>query len=178
MADLIISQPMTFKVDLRNGLVEQPQRESLMRGDKSANRIIAELMYGSETFDITGVEVKGKFCRPPNGDEIDLSGEAEGNVATVQLTDQCYTSGGRYEARVILVLGGVERTVLFISGDVLKSGSGNAASDEEDGQPVERTQEEMDADYVGPEETPSQLDRIEAQALYTALMTDTLIEEV
>lgn len=42
----------------------------------------------------------------------------------------------------------------------------------------ERTASEMDADYVEPEDTPSQLDRIEAQALYTALMTDTLIEEV
>lgn len=133
MADLIISQPMTFTVDVRNGLVERPQRESLMRGDKMANRIIAELMYGSEPFDITGVTVKGKFCRPPSGDEIDLTGEAKGNVAEVQLTDQCYTSGGHYEASVILVLGGVERTVLFISGDVLKSGSGNAAGDEETG---------------------------------------------
>lgn len=35
----------------------------------------------------------------------------------------------------------------------------------------------MDAEKVR-EETPTQLDRIEAQALYTALMTDTLIEEV
>ncbi|MBQ7824779.1 MAG: hypothetical protein IJ337_00290 [Clostridia bacterium] len=133
MADLIISQPMTFTVDVKNGLVERPQRESLMRGDKMANRIIAELVYGSEPFDITGVTVKGKFCRPPSGDEIDLAGEAKGNVAEVQLTDQCYTSGGHYEARIILVLGGVERTVLFISGDVLKSGSGNAAGDEETG---------------------------------------------
>lgn len=47
-----------------------------------------------------------------------------------------------------------------------------------DGKPVERTQEEMDADYVEPEAVPTQIDRIEAQALYTALMTDTLIEEV
>lgn len=30
---------------------------------------------------------------------------------------------------------------------------------------------------TAPEEPPSQLDRIEAQALYTALMTDTLLEE-
>ena len=43
---------------------------------------------------------------------------------------------------------------------------------------LERTQEEMDADYMPPESVPTQLDRIEAQALYTALMTDTLIEEV
>ena len=46
-----------------------------------------------------------------------------------------------------------------------------------DGKPIERTQEEMDADYAEPEVMPTQLDRIEAQALYTALMTDTLIEE-
>ena len=46
------------------------------------------------------------------------------------------------------------------------------------GRPVERTQEEMDADYVPPEVKPTQLDRIEAQTLYTALMTDTLIEGV
>ena len=46
-----------------------------------------------------------------------------------------------------------------------------------DGKPIERTQEEMDADYIEPEVMPTQLDRIEAQALYTALMTDTLIKE-
>lgn len=47
-----------------------------------------------------------------------------------------------------------------------------------DGAVMERTQEEMDADYTPPEATPTQLDRIEAQALYTALMTDTILEEV
>ena len=45
-----------------------------------------------------------------------------------------------------------------------------------DGQPVERTQEEMDADYVQPVSTPTQLDIIEAQVTYTAMMTDTLLE--
>ena len=46
----------------------------------------------------------------------------------------------------------------------------------EDGKPVERTQEEMDADYVEPTPIPSQLDIIEAQVTYTAMMTDTLLE--
>jgi len=41
---------------------------------------------------------------------------------------------------------------------------------------VERTQEEMDADYISVEPTPSQLDIIEAQVTYTAMMTDTLLE--
>lgn len=40
-----------------------------------------------------------------------------------------------------------------------------------------RTQEEISADIQPQEQTPTQLDRIEAQTLYTALMTDTLIEE-
>ena len=46
----------------------------------------------------------------------------------------------------------------------------------EDGLPVERTQEEMDADFVVPEEKPTQLDIIEAQVAYTAMMTNTLLE--
>lgn len=36
---------------------------------------------------------------------------------------------------------------------------------------IQKQQEEV------PQEEPSQFDRIEAQAMYTALMTDTLIEE-
>ena len=40
----------------------------------------------------------------------------------------------------------------------------------------ERTEEEMDADYIEPVSTPSQLDIIEAQVTYTAMMTDTLLE--
>ena len=45
-----------------------------------------------------------------------------------------------------------------------------------DGQPVERTEEEMAADYVAVPAKPSQLDIIEAQVTYTAMMTDTLLE--
>ena len=42
---------------------------------------------------------------------------------------------------------------------------------------VPYTQEELDR-IEAERNNPTQLDRIEAQALYTALMTDTLIEEV
>lgn len=40
----------------------------------------------------------------------------------------------------------------------------------------ERTQEEMDEDYVEPISAPTQIDIIEAQVTYTAMMTDTLLE--
>lgn len=43
--------------------------------------------------------------------------------------------------------------------------------------PVHRTESEIAADEQEYVPTPSQMDRIEAQTLYTALMTDTLIEE-
>ena len=46
-----------------------------------------------------------------------------------------------------------------------------------DGQPVERTALEMDADCVESAVVPTQLDLIEAQVTYTAMMTDTLLEE-
>lgn len=47
----------------------------------------------------------------------------------------------------------------------------------ENGKGVERTQEEMGADYTAlPTPEPTQAERTEAQALYTALMTDTLLE--
>lgn len=49
----------------------------------------------------------------------------------------------------------------------------------EDGKVVKRTGEEIEADIAAlpvPEETPSQIDQIEAQVVYTAMMTDTLLE--
>lgn len=45
-----------------------------------------------------------------------------------------------------------------------------------DGAAMERTQEEMETDYIAPFPTPTQLDIIEAQVVYTAMMTDTLLE--
>lgn len=46
------------------------------------------------------------------------------------------------------------------------------------GQVVERSEDELAADRAArPEPAPTQLDRLEAQTTYTALMTDTLLEE-
>lgn len=49
----------------------------------------------------------------------------------------------------------------------------------ENGEVVKRTEEEIEADIADipiPEEQPTQLDMIEAQVAYTAMMTDTLLE--
>lgn len=48
----------------------------------------------------------------------------------------------------------------------------------ENGEILERAAEEIEADIPPVAVEPTQLDRIEAQTIWTALMTDTLIEEV
>lgn len=47
-----------------------------------------------------------------------------------------------------------------------------------DGEILERTAEEIEADIPPVVVEPTQLDRVEAQTMWTALMTGTLIEEV
>lgn len=119
-----IAQPMRFRVDLQSGLIEQPQRSVLMRGDKNANRIVVELTDGAKAADLTGLSASGKFSRPPEGNEVLLAGEISGNVVSVTLTDECYAYDGRYELSVLLSSATAYRTILLISGYVSRTGSG------------------------------------------------------
>lgn len=45
-----------------------------------------------------------------------------------------------------------------------------------DGQPIERSAEDMDADYIEPEETQSDRERIEALEAQNAMLTECLLE--
>ena len=122
MTDIV--QNTKIPVDLRTGTAVLPMRAKLMKGDRHANRVIAEITDGSETVDLSGCEVKGSFFRPGDRAEIRLEGETHENEAAVQLTDACYAEEGSYELRIKLEKDGVERTILCISGDVHASGSG------------------------------------------------------
>lgn len=119
-----LRQPLRYEVDLSTGLVQTPLRTQLMKGDKQANTIIVKLTNSGESVDLTGVQVSGSFIRPGDSAEILLTGEAEGNEARVVLRDECYEQDGFFEANVKLLLGEVERTVLSITGNVLRKGSG------------------------------------------------------
>ena len=122
MAD--IAQEMRYKIDVKNGLVKQPMSGSLMRGDKKANRIIAELVDGDKTVSLDGVTVTGKFFRGGDGIEIPLDGTASGNEATVLLDEHCYAVDGYFEASVKMKTGGATRTILTITGQVVSDGEG------------------------------------------------------
>lgn len=121
-ADII--QPMRFVVDLESGLVLQPQRAMLRKGDKKANRVIARMTRDGEDVDLTGVSASGVFFRPPDGDELHLEGSVNGSEVSVLLVDNCYTQQGRYDFDLVLMIGDVRRTVLSISGQVHDEGSG------------------------------------------------------
>ncbi|MGN0776751.1 MAG: phage baseplate protein [Candidatus Ventricola sp.] len=122
MAD--IAQEMRYKIDVGNGLVKQPMAGVLMRGDKNANRIIAQLVDGDKDVSLDGVTVTGKFFRGGDGIEIPLEGEASGNEATVLLDEHCYAVDGYFEASIKLTTGGATRTILTITGNVESDGEG------------------------------------------------------
>ena len=88
-------------------------------------------------------------------------------------TDICINEQGGYHFR--LFPGGEENPPLFEYQHMIP------LYKYESGEIVRRTDEEIAEDIAElpkPEDTPSQLDLIEAQVTYTAMMTDTLLEEV
>lgn len=119
-----LMQPIRCEIDINNGLVQTPMRTQLMRGDANANRIIVALKNGSENVDLSGVTVSGSFVRPPDEAVILLDGSVSGNEAIVELIDACYAEDGYCEINVMLTVGKTRRTILSLTGYVLKKGSG------------------------------------------------------
>lgn len=119
-----LQQPLFFEVDVKEGLVQQPLRTRLMKGDKKANRIVVLIKDGGEKIDLSGIPVSGSFIKPPDGDEIYLPGEVEDGRAIVELDDACYAEDGHFEASVALTMDGFKRTIVSFSGEVLSKGNG------------------------------------------------------
>lgn len=120
MSDIV--QGMRFPVDVKSGLVEQPQRAVLMKGDKDANRVTLVLKDGEKEVDLSGATVTGSFVI--GGVKIPLTGSASGNEATILLSEECYSESGRYELRMHVTMGGVKRTFLFVTGYIESDGEG------------------------------------------------------
>lgn len=116
--------PLRFTIDLTSGLIQQPIRPKLMKGDKRANTIIVELTEDKNPADLSGVAVTGSFISPMDGAEIPLEGSVNGSEARVTLPDECYAEEGYFEANVKLTMGDTSRTILSITGHVLSKGSG------------------------------------------------------
>ena len=117
-------QPIRYQIDLKDGLVQKPMSTQLMKGDAKANRVIVALTNDGELVDLSSTSVNGKFIRPPDEATIPLEGSTSGNEAIVELNDACYAEDGYCEINVILTAGGTRRTILALTGYVLRNGSG------------------------------------------------------
>ena len=124
MTEISLRQPLRYTIDLGAGLVQQPMRSQLMKGDKKANRVIVHLTDGGKDVTLSGVTVTGSFIRPPDAAEIPLTGETSGSEAIVTLDDACYSTEGYCEISVKLTVGETSRTILTLTGYVLSKGSG------------------------------------------------------
>lgn len=113
-----ITQDMRFTAKMDGELVERPQRGLLMKGDKNANRVILKIPGA----DLTGAAVTGTFTIA--GVKIPLTGSAQGEEASVTLPQACYGEKGRYELRMMLTVGDVTRTMLFVTGQMESDGEG------------------------------------------------------
>lgn len=119
-----IVHPMRYTVDLNDGLVQKPMETRLMKGDKKANCVIVEIKNGEDSVTLSGVTATGSFIRPADDAAILLKGSISGSVVTVELVDKCYEASGECQIDVELTAGEVKRTILSITGDVIKKGSG------------------------------------------------------
>lgn len=117
-----ITQGMKFTIDVKSGLVEMPQRAVLMKGDKNANRVSMALVDGEKAVSLEDATVTGTYVLA--GVKMTLTGEVNGNEATILLPDECYSASGRYELRMHVTMGDVKRTFLFITGYVESDGEG------------------------------------------------------
>lgn len=122
MAD--ISRIARYSLEMDAPLSTQPIVGILQRTDKKADTIQVNLKQGGQTVSLTGATAAAYFKRPVDGAQVRCVGTVNGGAITVQLADQCYKNAGPFELLLKLVSGGVERTILRLTGYVEAGGDG------------------------------------------------------
>lgn len=120
-----ITKGLHFKVDLDRPVITRPQRGHLTYGDDEADRIMVEVYRGTTPVMLSGVDAGAVFYAPPDRAEINLLNTAiSGNTVSVLLDEHCYAEEGYYEMEIYLRANGRKVTILSISGDIHRAGSG------------------------------------------------------
>ena len=122
MAD--ISRIARYSLEMDAPLSTQPIVGILQRTDKKADTIQVDLKQGGQAVSLTGATAAAYFKRPVDGAQVRCAGTVNGGAITVQLADQCYKNAGPFELLLKLVSGGVERTILRLTGYVEAGGDG------------------------------------------------------
>lgn len=89
-------------------------------GDNLSNRFSAELKRAGKNVDISGSAVTGYFIRP-TGDTVVLTGAAEGNVAYVDLLQNCYSYDGTFSLALKVGSGNETKTLAIYDGRIAQT---------------------------------------------------------
>lgn len=125
-----LAQKPVYKLDLAAGTSVVNLTTPLVEGDDRAQTFNLELTDKGAPANLNGYSVTAYFGRgktaEAEADTIPLSGTVSGNVATITLTESCYSRSCYFSMPIRLSNGatGQKRTYLIVRGTVVKSVDG------------------------------------------------------
>lgn len=125
-----LAQKPVYKLDLAAGTSVVNLTTPLVEGDDRAQTFTLELTDKGAPANLKGYSVTAYFGRgktaEAEADTIPLSGTVSGNVATITLTESCYSRSCYFSMPIRLSNGatGQKRTYLIVRGTVVKSVDG------------------------------------------------------
>ena len=125
-----LAQKPVYKLDLAAGTSVVNLTTPLVEGDDRAQTFTLELTDKGTPANLDGYSVTAYFGRgktaEAEADTIPLSGTVSGNVATITLTESCYSRSCYFSMPIRLSNGatGQKRTYLIVRGTVVKSVDG------------------------------------------------------
>lgn len=125
-----LAQKPVYKLDLAAGTSVVNLTTPLVEGDDRAQTFTLELSDKGTPANLDGYSVAAYFGRgktaEAEADTIPLSGTVSGNVATITLTESCYSRSCYFSMPIRLSNGatGQKRTYLIVHGTVVKSVDG------------------------------------------------------
>lgn len=125
-----IAQNAAYKLDLSHGTSVINLTTPLVEGDDRAQTFRIELLERGKPADLSSCGCTAFFCRGSTKDEeadtIPVPGTVYGNVATVTLTESCYSRSCYFSMPIRLTNAntGQKRTFMIVRGTVVKSVDG------------------------------------------------------
>lgn len=106
-----------------------PLKSLYASGDKNAHTFELSLYRGAEEIDLSGANALGYFIRA-DGHTISISGETNGNIVTLTLSEGCYYVVGDFHFVIKVSIGEIRKAVFYGVGYVTRSAT-DAIVDEE-----------------------------------------------
>lgn len=112
---------LSYRTDLKSGLVMQPLNNAFMTDDDDAHRFEVRCFYGNEPVELIGAGITGYFVRQADGATLPIAGNVEDNAAVVVLPAACYAIPGRFSLVIKVTSLTVIQSVLWVEGTMSRS---------------------------------------------------------